>query len=143
MTLSPSPAAPPIYLVSSCLVGLNTRYDGCRKPSPACLAALAGKIFIPFCPEQLGGLPTPRPAADLVGGDGLAVLNGTARVVTKEGMDVTASFIAGAQEVLALARLQPVAGVYLKSKSPSCGLSPLMGVTAALLRQHGFSLTEF
>lgn len=132
-----------LFLVSSCLVGLATRYDGCSKPNAECLQFLAGKNWLPVCPEQLGGLATPRPAADLVGGDGVAVLAGTARVVTSGGIDVSAQFVAGARQVLALARQQGACAVCLKARSPSCAVTGSPGVTAALLASHGFRLYEF
>jgi len=131
-----------IFLVSACLLGFKTRYDGRIVPSNACSKAAAGGICIPVCPEQLGGLPTPRTAADLAGGDGYDVLAGRARVLTMNGLDVTENFIRGARQVLAIARQQPVAGVMLKARSPSCGLSPAIGVTAALLQAEGYAVTE-
>lgn len=132
-----------IYLVSSCLVGLCTRYDGCCKPSPACIAQLTGHHWVPACPEQLGGLPTPRTAADLVGGDGNDVLAGTASVIDKNGRDVTQHFIHGARQCLTIAGEQGIRKAFLKSGSPSCGLNPVTGVTAALLLQHGIRIIEF
>ncbi|MCI5141219.1 MAG: DUF523 domain-containing protein, partial [Candidatus Electrothrix sp. ATG1] len=63
-------------LISCCLVGLCTRYDGQSKPDKYCLKYLKDFIYIPVCPEQLGGLPTPRPPAELNGGDGMDVLTG-------------------------------------------------------------------
>ena len=133
----------PVYLVSSCLVGLPTRYDGRSLPSPECRGELAGAVWVPVCPEQLGGLPTPRPPADLMGGDGEAVLDGTGRVITREGVDVTANFLRGAELVLSLARELRVAEVFLKSGSPSCGCGLVLGVTAALLRREGVAVREF
>lgn len=132
-----------VYLVSACLVGLKTRYDGQVKSSAQCIKALSGVVWLPLCPEQLGGLSTPREPADLVGGDGGEVLAGRARVVTRSGKDVTESFIRGAEQVLAVAKANRVAGVFLKAKSPSCGVTPQYGVTAALLVQHGFTVREF
>ena len=132
-----------VYLVSACLAGLATRYDGRIIANPACRRALAGSVWIPVCPEQLGGLPTPRVPADLVGGNGADVLAGRARVMTKDGRDVTEIFIAGAKQVLDIAQSQAVAAVFLKAHSPSCGISPLTGVTAALLMENGFTLREF
>jgi len=134
---------PPVFLVSACLIGLPTRYDGASRPCPACRLELAGTFWVPVCPEQLGGLPTPRPPADLVGGDGSAVLAGSARVVNREGLEVTAQFIKGAEMVLSLARELAVTGVFLKSGSPSCGCGRVLGVTAALLRREGFTVREF
>lgn len=129
-------------LVSACLTGLCTRYDGQSKPDPACLRRLATCHWIPVCPEQLGGLATPRPAATLTGGDGHGVLAGTARVVDRFGTDVTAAFVRGAQMVLAIAQAQNITLSLLKSGSPSCGFDPL-GVTAALLQRHGIQIISF
>lgn len=137
------PSLPPRYLVSGCLLGLVCRYDGRVKEYPDCRRALAGKISVPVCPEQLGRLATPREPADLIGGDGAAVLDGQARVVTRSGVDVTANFLAGAEQVVRLARELQVAGVYLKSGSPSCGVGRVLGVTAALLCREGFAVREF
>ena len=94
---------PAVYLVSSCLVGLVSRYDGTTNPSDACRRELADKIWIPVCPEQLGGLPTPRTSADLVDGQGDGVLAGTARVVNRDGVEVTEQFLCGARQVLEIA----------------------------------------
>ncbi len=137
------PTSKQIILVSSCLVGLCTRYDGKLKTNDHCLTRLSGAIWIPICPEQLGGLPTPREAADIIGGDGEDVLSGTARVITKSGKDVTDQFINGAKQVLKVASLQDIQCIFLKSRSPSCGVHGKPGVTAALLKQHGFQLEEF
>lgn len=131
-----------IYLVSACLLGLKTRYDGRVISSEACRKAAEGAVTIPVCPEQLGGLSTPRPAADLVGGDGHDVLSGKARVITRGGLDVTESFILGARQVLEIARLHEIIAVFLKAKSPSCGLTPKAGVTAALLQAEGYAIVE-
>jgi uncharacterized protein YbbK (DUF523 family) len=130
----------PLYLVSACLVGLCTRYDGNVTTNQSCLRLLKDATWVPVCPEQLGGLSTPREPADIVGGTGGDVLLGKARVVTRGGTDVSKAFISGAFQVLAIAQSQPVDAVFLKARSPSCGSE---GVTAALLRQHGFRLQEF
>lgn len=130
-------------MVSSCLIGLATRYDGQIKKNDECLKFLKDKIWLPVCPEQLGGLSTPRLAADIVGGDGNAVLDDIARVVTTDGRDVSVQFVVGAQQVLAVARQQDIGGVCLKARSPSCAVNGQQGVTAALLARHGFTLYEF
>jgi uncharacterized protein YbbK (DUF523 family) len=132
-------------LVSACLIGLCTRYDGCSKPNKACQAYLKqlSLCYIPLCPEQLGGLSTPRTAADLCGGDGLAVLRGEAAVIDRNGVEVSSRFIAGAEAVLQIARSQDITLALLKSGSPSCGLTPVTGVTAALLLEHGIRVVEF
>jgi uncharacterized protein YbbK (DUF523 family) len=132
-----------IFLVSACLTGLCTRYDGLSKPSPACMERLAGHNWIPVCPEQLGGLPTPRTVADLVGGDGHDVLKGRASVIDRQGRDVTNQFIHGARQCLAIAQAQKITTALLKARSPSCGLTPNIGVTAALLTTNGIKVIEF
>ena len=131
-----------IYLVSDCLLGLKTRYDGKVVPSGSCRKATAGGICIPVCPEQLGGLPTPRTAADLVGGDGHDVLSGHARVITRNGEDVTDNFILGAQQVVKIAQQQVISKIFLKTGSPSCGLNSKTGVLAALLISEGYTIVE-
>jgi uncharacterized protein YbbK (DUF523 family) len=133
----------PPCLVSACLLGLCTRYDGNIKIHRQCVAELTGTICIPVCPEQLGGLPTPREAADIVGSDGSDVLSGTAAVATKTGIDRTAEFIRGAGQVLQIAQLQNVSRAFLKGRSPSCAVTGKIGVTAALLRSAGIKLIEF
>ncbi len=132
-----------LYLVSACLMGLHTRYDGKIKKDSTCMQRLQNGIWLPICPEQLGGLPTPRKPAHLEGGNGHDVLAGRARVITTSGEDVTQQFILGAHQVLKIATSQCISGIYLKSRSPSCGVSVSCGVTAALLLQHGFTVEDF
>ncbi len=132
-----------IFLVSACLIGLCTRYDGRSKPSPDCIKYLAGHRWVPVCPEQLGGLPTPRTAADLAGGDGSDVLNGTASIIDRQGRDLTSQFVRGAQQCLAIAEAQKIKTALLKARSPSCGVTPTQGVTAAMLAANGIKVIEF
>lgn len=134
---------PSACLVSSCLIGLCTRYDGRCKTDTSCINALHQSIWIPVCPEQLGGLPTPRERASLINGDGHDVLQGTARVVTESGRDVTESFIRGANQTLQLAKTKAITAAVLKSRSPSCAIHGTIGVTAALLQAAGIELYEF
>lgn len=131
------------YLVSSCLVGLCTRYDGKVRPNDNCIAFIEGTYWIPVCPEQLGGLPTPRPKAILHDGDGHDVLKGVAQVCTEQGEIISENFIRGAEQVLNLAQRLHVDGVILKSRSPSCAVNGTTGVTAALLQRYNFQLIEF
>ena len=133
----------PTCLISACLVGLCTRYDGQTKVNPECLTQIKTTNWIPVCPEQLGGLPTPREAADIVGGDGKDVLAGKARVMTKSGIDLTADFIRGAEQVLHIAQLQHIDIAFFKARSPSCAVHGRIGVTAALLQSCGIELKEF
>ncbi|TCL66586.1 uncharacterized protein YbbK (DUF523 family) [Hydrogenispora ethanolica] len=139
--------AEPVVLVSACLLGIPCRYDGGSKLVSGIRAQLAGCRIVPFCPEVLGGLETPRPAAEITGGDGAAVLDGAASVRNRAGLDVTGEFIRGAEAVLDLVRANQPASVILKAKSPSCGVGRIYdgsftgrlrdgdGVTVALLRR--------
>ncbi len=96
-----------------------------------------------MCPEQLGGLPTPRDPAYLAGGDGFDVLQKRARVLTVNGKaDVTRYFIRGAKECERLARLLGARKAILKSRSPSCGLTEQTGITAATLILAGIKVIE-
>jgi len=140
-------------LVSACLLGLGTRHDGGDALSEEALAALEDANIVPVCPEQLGGLPTPRPAAAIAGGSGADVLDGRARVVDIEDADVTDRFITGAEAVGAIAELTGAARAFLKENSPSCGAGFIYtpegelvegeGVTAALLRRRGMDVKGF
>ena len=130
-------------LVSACLTGLTTRYDGKSKKSQACMQCLQKTLWIPVCPEQLGGLPTPRPAASIIGGNGFDVLKGTAHVRDCNNNDVTSNFIHGAEQVLSIVQSQDITACYLKSRSPSCAVTDNAGVTAALLILHGIKVLEF
>jgi uncharacterized protein YbbK (DUF523 family) len=145
---------PPI-LVSACLLGVNCRYDAKPLVEPDELRALVrdGRA-IPFCPEEGGGLPTPREPASIESGKtGDDVLDGRARVLGASGRDHTAAFIAGAEAALAICRRYGIKKAYLKSKSPSCGVGQLRmldgaleagdGVTAALLRRNGIEVCAF
>ncbi|WP_055569335.1 DUF523 domain-containing protein [Streptomyces atriruber] len=139
-------------LVSACLRGVPCRYDGRDKASPELDGAVAGRAVVSFCPEAAGGLPTPRRPAELVGGDGHDVLDGTARVVEDTGRDVTAQFVDGARRALAAARHGGCTEALLMPRSPSCGRGAVHdgsfdgglvagdGVTAALLERHGITV---
>ena len=129
-------------LLSACLLGLATRYDGKRIEEPLVESLKERYFLIPACPEQLGGLATPRPAAEILEGDGFSVLSGKARVVNRKGEEVTEAFLRGAREVLRICRTLGIKRAFLKAKSPSCGLSPAPGVTAALLLSEGIEILE-
>ncbi len=133
-------------IVSACLAGLSTRHDGSNALNPGLLKSLEGRIIIPVCPEQLGGLRTPRPRSEITNGDGNDVLSGKASVLDEHGKDVTTSFTKGAGEVLKIARLCGATEAVLKENSPACGVKIIcrkgacaegMGVTAALLEREG------
>jgi uncharacterized protein YbbK (DUF523 family) len=212
------------YIVSACLVGLKTRYDGTEALCERIRELVEKGEAVPFCPEQAGGLPTPRTPAEITGGDGYAVLDnadfsnpalngdvelsvkstlpathidtgqttcidqggcpvggkadssgeskyssidsvsgqtnqaqhagrtGSARVVTRDGVDVTANYIQGAKEMLKLARMVGAAKAVMKAKSPSCGAGSIYngtfsgnitrgdGVAVALLKLSGIDV---
>ena len=126
-------------LVSACLLGTPCRYDG-KSKADGRIQALAGKYeFIPVCPEQLGGLPTPRVPSE----------RQVERVVTADGRDVTAEYRRGAEAALALCLQNGCKAAVLKEKSPSCGCGQIYdgtfsrrliagdGVTAELFKAHG------
>ncbi|MDA8169305.1 MAG: DUF523 domain-containing protein [Nitrospiraceae bacterium] len=140
-----------MYLVSACLAGLNTRYNGENSLNETVKALVLEGRAIPVCPEQLGGLPTPRPAAQFDGGDGSGVLEGRTKVLSvDEGADCTGAFLRGAREVLRIARLYGADEAILKDGSPSCGVLHVRsrgekikgrGVAAELLRREGLKVT--
>jgi len=143
---------PGIYLVSACLLGFATRYDASSRPHPHLIELAARGRVVPICPEVAGGLPIPRPPAEIVGGDGGAVLNGQARVLTIDGADVTGAFITGAQIALETAQRFGIKTAIMQPRSPSCGQCQVydgsfagrlvngQGVTAALLARHGIQV---
>ena len=136
-------------LVSACLLGINCNYRGKNSLSTELLKILDRFILIPVCPEQLGGLETPRVCSEITGGRGW---NPSARVTTETGKDVTAEFIKGAEETLKIGTLTGASLAILKSRSPSCGsgnvydgtfnsiIVPGSGVTAWFLRENGIEV---
>ena len=119
-----SPARPAI-LVSACLLGVRCNHRGEANPSDVVQALASRYRLIPVCPETMGGLPTPRPAAER---------RPDGQVVTEAGVDVTDAFVRGARATVELARAAAVADAVLKARSPSCGDE---GVTTVALRRAG------
>lgn len=110
--------------MSSCLLGEKVRWNGGSAliEHPVLRRWLADGRVVRFCPEVAGGLPTPRPPAEITGGgDGLRVLRGEAAVTTRDGGDVTAAFVSGAAQAVEVARDQGIRVAVLKEGSPSCG----------------------
>ncbi len=143
-----------IRLVSACLAGFCCRYDGRDNENQDIVTLVKEGKAVPVCPEQLGGLPTPRCPAEIVGGNGFDVITGNARVITMDGKDVTDTFIKGAFEAWKLCRKYNIQEALLKSKSPSCGAHKIydgtfserlmegMGVTAAFLKKNGVRVLD-
>ncbi len=129
-------------LVSACLLGADCKYNGKNNRNENVLRLMEKHTLIPVCPEQLGGLATPREPSEKSGG----------RVISKSGADVTENYKKGADEVLKIARLYGCKRAVLKAKSPSCGSGKVYdgtfsgtlidgdGVTAQLLKQNGIEV---
>lgn len=133
------PFAEPV-LISACFLGLPCRWHGRRaKRRDTLLARLKKRyVLVPVCPEQLGGMPTPRTSETLAGVTGAEILNGKARLIVPEtGEDVTRFHIAGARYTLELAQIVGARRAYLKGGSPSCDQE---GVTGELLRRAGIEV---
>ena len=126
-------------LISGCLLGVCCRYDGASKPHPLAMELAKEHELVPVCPEQLGGLATPRPPAERQG----------EQIIAKTGLDVTAQYRRGAEQALNLYRLLNCDAAVLKERSPSCGSGEIYdgsfhgvltsgdGVTAELLKSNG------
>lgn len=129
-------------LCSACLLGIRCRPDGQSKPNPKVIALAEKEVLIPVCPEQLGGLPTPRKPAEQRGG----------KVITEIEDDVTVQYQKGAEDVLAIAYLLGIKEAIFKQKSPSCGVGKIYdgtfservvkgdGITTALLKKNKISV---
>ena len=131
-------------LVSACLLGICCRYDGKGNPKEAVLSLLDRDdiTLIPVCPEQLGGLTTPRIPSERQGDD----------VINRAGEHVTLQFVRGAEAALSVAKLYGCNTAILKERSPSCGCGTIYdgsfsgrlidgdGMTAELLRREGIAV---
>lgn len=129
-------------LCSACLLGLKCRYNGKRKRNAKVVALSKKEILIPICPEQLGGLSTPREPAEIKRG----------RVLTRSGKDITSHYNLGSREVLRIAKQLKISEVILKQRSPACGYGVIYdgtfskntrfgyGITAKLLKKKGIKI---
>lgn len=145
-----------IYVVSACLLGENCKYSGGNNYNKKVAELCDKNRFIAICPEVMGGLKTPRPPAEISGGDGKAVLEGNAAVINQAGEDVTESFLIGAmasiEAIIDAAEEGEEIVALLKAKSPSCGSGSIYsgsfdstlvegdGVTAALFKSKGIKV---
>jgi uncharacterized protein YbbK (DUF523 family) len=145
-----------MILISACLLGENCKYNGGHNLNKRLInllekLGLKGQIK-PICPEVAGGLPTPRSPSEIVAGEGNDILNHKAKVINKNGSNVTNYFIRGAENVLKDIKDENIDFAIFKARSPSCGSSQIYsgsfdgsikngeGVTTAILRQHGISV---
>lgn len=126
-------------LVSSCLLGDNTKYNGMSNKNDELIKFLKNYEVIKVCPEVMGGLSIPRDPSEIVDG----------RILTNKGIDVTSYFQSGAKKVLDIVQKENIKVAIFKKHSPSCGYKIIYdgsfsnkkikgnGITAALLEQHG------
>lgn len=141
-----------MILVSACLLGINCKYNGENNKNDKVIEFLKDKEYIIICPEQLGGLTTPRNPSEIISMDGYEVLSGKSNVISNEGIDVTENFKKGALESLKIANLYGCTEAILKESSPSCGSNYIydgtflgkkilgVGVTTALLRLNNIKV---
>ena len=142
-------------LISACLLGIKCAWDGkdnCR--SDKAIELLNFVTLIPVCPEQLGGLKTPRAPQEIQGGTGEDVLDEKCKVLNRNEEDVTQEFITGAEETLKIARQFRIKEFIGKSRSPSCGCGQIYdgafsqklidgdGVTTTLLKRNGIKVIK-
>ena len=146
-----------MIIVSACLLGENCKYSGGNNKSENVIKYLEGKEYILVCPEQLGGLSTPRNPSEIItygNKDGNDVLSGCTKVLSNKGIDVAKNFIQGAEETLKIAKEHNAKTAILKAGSPSCGYKKIydgtflgnkiqgMGVTAAILNKENIALLD-
>lgn len=139
-------------LISACLLGVRCNWSGNYNKNDRAIELSRVETLVPVCPEQLGGLPTPRARQEIQGGAGEDVLDRLCRVINRDGIDVTNEFIKGAEETLQIARQLNIKEFIAKSRSPSCGCGQIYdgtfrdrlidgdGVTTALLRRSGIRI---
>lgn len=139
-------------IVSACFTGIHCRYDQNHCKIEEIQKLVKNGEAVPVCPEQMGGLSTPRNPAEIVGGSGEDVLDGKAKVIDNQGCDVTEAYIKGAYQALQKAKEIGATEAILKEKSPSCGSCQIyngtfagkkkvgQGVTTALFRRHGMKV---
>jgi uncharacterized protein YbbK (DUF523 family) len=130
-------------LISACLLGVNCKYNGSNNDVPGMIKQMKDVTLIPVCPEQLGGLTTPRPPAEI---------SEEAGIFSKEGKDVTRQFHFGAEETLKIAKMYNCEYAIMKERSPSCGsnqvydgsftgkVKPGEGIASALLKRNGIKV---
>ena len=141
-------------VISACLAGVACTHEAEAKTREWALKLVAENRAILVCPEVAGGLPIPRPAAEIVDGDGSDVLEGRARVMSENGDDVTQNYLIGARNALEAGRAAGARLAILKARSPSCGCGAIHdgtfegglregdGVTAAMLKREGLEVAS-
>ena len=141
-----------MYLISACLCGVNCKYNGLNNYNEICDKLFSSGKAILVCPEQLGGLPTPRIPSEIIGESSNILNNNNGSVIDKNGNDVTPQFVKGAKETLQIAKKLNIKKAILKDGSPSCGVNYIyngnfngskikgMGITAQLLKESSIDI---
>lgn len=141
-----------MYLISACLCGVNCKYNGLNNYNEICDKLFTSGKALLVCPEQLGGLPTPRIPSEIIGKSSNILNNNNGSVIDKNGNDVTPQFIKGAKETLQIAKKLNIKKAILKDGSPSCGVNYIydgnfngtkikgMGLTAQLLKESSIDI---
>ena len=141
-----------MYLISACLCGVNCKYNGLNNYNEICDKLFTSGKAILVCPEQLGGLPTPRIPSEIIGESSNILNNNNGSVIDKNGNDVTLQFVKGAKETLQIAKKLNIKKAILKDGSPSCGVNYIyngnfngskikgMGLTAQLLKESSIDI---
>lgn len=141
-----------MLVVSACLVGVNCKYTGGNNDNEKVKEYLKDKKYVLICPEQLGGLTTPRKPSEINRVDGRDILHGNGKVISCENIDVTENFLNGAKESLKIAKIFNCTKALLKEGSPSCGCNLIYdgtfsgnkikgkGVTAALFVENNIEV---
>lgn len=142
-----------MYLISACLCGVNCKYNGLNNYNEICDKLFVSGKAILVCPEQLGGLSTPRIPSE-INGNTLDIISGIGSVINKNGENVTSEFIKGAQETLNIAKKLNIKKAILKEGSPSCGVNYIydgnftgtkicgMGITAQMLKEASIKVVS-
>ena len=129
-------------LISACILGINCKYNGKNNYNPLVEKLKERYILIPICPEEMGGLSTPRNPSE--------ILND--KVISSAGDDVTNNFFDGANKALDIAKKENISKALLKEGSPSCGSNYIydgtftktkingMGITARLLKNNNIKI---
>ena len=141
-----------MYLISACLCGVNCKYNGLNNLNDKCLELLRKGEALLVCPEQLGGLNTPRIPSEILGNAKDIIELNKGKVINKEGKDVTKEFLKGAKETLKIAKEANIKKAILKESSPSCGRNFVYdgsftgnkikgkGITTYLLEKEGIEI---
>lgn len=146
-----------MIIVSACLLGENCKYNGKNNKNQKIIDYLKDKEYVTVCPEQLGGLSTPRDPSEIITdnkNDGKAVLSRNTKILSNKGIDVSENFIMGAIKTLQIAKENNATSAILKESSPSCGYTYIydgtfsgkkingMGVTASLLYKNNIEIID-